>query len=171
MCEGTYGWQYSIETGNTCIQVAVPMCEGTYGWQYSVETGNTCMQAFKKTQAETNIPVIELELVTEKYYDRVCEFEWNNYVAIATSLGVENTDEFKNIWMSSFKLNLSLIFIDKETKDIIAMRAIRIACKDDVLDLESIKSQSIRDMLAFDDYCDKYADFFGHYGVSEAFHF
>ncbi|KAL4219162.1 hypothetical protein ACF0H5_021744 [Mactra antiquata] len=126
---------------------------------------------FKKTKAETNIPVIELELVTEKYYDRVCEFAWNNYALKEPIASVENTDEFKNIWMSSFKLNLFLIFIDKETKDIIAMRAIRIACKDDVLDLESIKSQSIRDMLAFDDYCDKYANFFGHYGVSEAFHF
>ncbi|KAL4218873.1 hypothetical protein ACF0H5_021461 [Mactra antiquata] len=73
--------------------------------------------------------------------------------------------------MSSFKLNLSLIFIDKETRDIIAMRTTRIAGKDDVYDLESIKSQPIKDMLAFCACCDKHADFFGHYGVSEAFHF
>ncbi|KAL4218870.1 hypothetical protein ACF0H5_021458 [Mactra antiquata] len=73
--------------------------------------------------------------------------------------------------MSSVKFNLSLIFIDKETRDIIAMRIIRIASKDDVLDLDSFKSQSIKDMFAYLACLNKHGDFFGHYGVSEAFHF
>ncbi|KAL4218866.1 hypothetical protein ACF0H5_021454 [Mactra antiquata] len=131
-------------------------------------------KAFKKTKEETNIPGIELELVTEKYYERVFEFAWNHFALrepLYTALCIERTDELKSIFMSNYKFNLSLIFIDKESKEIIALRTIRIACKDDVSDLDSIKSQSIRDLHAFDAYCDKLTDFFGHYGVTEAFFF
>lgn len=81
------------------------------------------------------------------------------------------TQELENFWMSSFRQNLSLMFIDEKNQEPVAIRTTRIARYDDKIDLKEIQSEPLKELLRYLIYTDQQADFFGHFGVKEAFHF
>ncbi|KAL4218874.1 hypothetical protein ACF0H5_021462 [Mactra antiquata] len=170
-------------------------------------------EAFKKVQAETNIPGVRLELVTEKYYDDAIIFMRDNFVLkepICTALDLKWSDMLEAIWREACKESLSLMFVDDKTNEFIAMRSTKIAYKDENLDesmlqmlslndaeestqqngdettqstsdnpykdepldiMSMLPSQELKYAFEFTKQYDDKANFFDHFGVTEAFHF
>lgn len=130
--------------------------------------------AFEKVRKGVNIPGIKLVLITEEYYRMALDFVRDNFVKeepLNKSLGVIWTSEEERFWLSSFKFNHSLMFINEENGDPVAIRTTRIATRDDRIDIDSIQTPSLKELLLYTSYCDDQADFFGHFQTYEAFHF
>ena len=91
-------------------------------------------------------------------------------------LGVSWCKLLETYWLEALKLNLSLMLVDEETDEAIAFRTIMHIFKEDKSDRKSEGeepkvSDELKILKPFLLYCDKQADFFDHYGVTEAYRF
>ncbi|KAL4218872.1 hypothetical protein ACF0H5_021460 [Mactra antiquata] len=131
-------------------------------------------EALKKVRQEVDVPGVKIEIVTEEYYDKALVFMRDNFVLkepMAVSVGLQWTPELEQIWIRCFKFNISLMFVDEKTGEIIAMRTSKISRKGESVDPSTIKEQPLRDVFDIFTHCERNADFFGKFGTTEAFHF
>ncbi|XP_053381664.1 uncharacterized protein LOC123534187 [Mercenaria mercenaria] len=131
-------------------------------------------QAFEKTREQFDIPGVKLVLITEEYYEKALELCRDYFVPdepLNKAFGLQYTEEMESFWLQFLKLHLSLMFVDEETGEPIAFRTTNIASRGEKLDLNSIKTNSLREILRFIFYCDNEAGFFDYYGTDEAFNF
>ncbi|XP_060595211.1 uncharacterized protein LOC132749475 [Ruditapes philippinarum] len=130
--------------------------------------------AFDKTLKNFKEPGVKLVLITDEYKDIALKFAREYFMTdepMNKGLGMKWTDELEQFWTNSFDLNLSLMFLNEKDGEPIAFRTTRIARYDDTNDIDSIQDQPLKEMVRFLDYCDKEAEFFGHFNTKEAFHF
>ncbi|XP_045211517.2 uncharacterized protein LOC123563019 [Mercenaria mercenaria] len=130
-------------------------------------------EAFEKAREDINIPGFKLVLVTPEYYDKAMDFIRDHFItkeAVHLSAGLEWTDEVKTICLQTFKLNLSLMIIDEQTEEAAAILRTSVQSKDSSESLDNIQTKSLKEAMRFNNICDEYADFFGHFGTDEAFH-
>ncbi|XP_060575977.1 uncharacterized protein LOC132733353 [Ruditapes philippinarum] len=133
-------------------------------------------RAFEKTLQEFNpIPGIKLVRITEEYYEKalnLCRDHFVPHEPLMKSLGVKWGDFIEAYWLKALKLNLSLMFVDEGTDEPIAFRTIMHIFKDDKFQFDAEQlSDELKILIDFALYCDKQADFFDHYGVTEAYRF
>lgn len=133
-------------------------------------------ETMKQSDTTGNLDHVKLVHITEEYYATACKFAQEHFMTqepLNKALGMQWTLELEKFWMNSFKLNLSLMFIDEKNGEPMAFRTTRIARPDDnsKIDLDSIQSEPLKELLRFIIYGDEKADFFGHFGCTEAFHF
>ncbi|XP_060602547.1 uncharacterized protein LOC132755670 [Ruditapes philippinarum] len=137
-------------------------------------TEEDIQKAFEKTRGQFDIPGVKLVLVTEEYYEKTLELCRDYFVPdepINKAVGLEYNDEMRSFWLQFLKLHLSLLFIDEESGEPIGFRTTNISCRDEKLDLCSIKSNPLREVLSFIAHCENESRFFDHYETDEAFNF
>ncbi|XP_045194445.1 uncharacterized protein LOC123550059 [Mercenaria mercenaria] len=131
-------------------------------------------EAFERTLAKFEEPGVKLVLITEEYYDLALTFARDYFMKeepINKGLGMQWSDELKEFWMNSFKLNLSLMFLNEQNEEPIALRTTRIARYDDKSNIEAVKDERIKQMIRYIVHCDQKANYFEHFPTKEAFHF
>ncbi|XP_045194415.2 uncharacterized protein LOC123550024 isoform X2 [Mercenaria mercenaria] len=131
-------------------------------------------KAFERTLAKFEEPGVKLILITEEYYDLALTFARDYFMkeeALNKALGMQWSEELKEFWMNSFKLNLSLMFLNEQNGEPIALRTTRIARYDDKPNTEAVKDERIKLMIQLIVHCDQKANYFGHFPTKEAFHF
>ncbi|XP_045194425.2 uncharacterized protein LOC123550050 isoform X1 [Mercenaria mercenaria] len=131
-------------------------------------------EAFERTLAKFEEPGVKLVLITEAYYELALTFARDYFMTeepLNKALGMQWSDELKEFWMNSFKLNLSLMFLIEQDGAPIALRTTRIARYDDKLNIKAVKDERIKLMVQFLVHGDKEANYFEHFPTKEAFHF
>ena len=90
---------------------------------------------------------------------------------ICKSLGITMDKEAKEMCEGVLKQNMSIALISSKTGEIVGQRVIRIAAKEDMVDIEKFKAEANRKIMTLLKYKNHNFDLWEHYGVQEAFEF
>ncbi|XP_060577433.1 uncharacterized protein LOC132734662 [Ruditapes philippinarum] len=138
-------------------------------------TEDQIQKAFEKTLNQFEpIPGFRLVRITEEYYEKavnLCRDHFLPNEPLSKSVGLTWNEIIEAYWLEALQLNLSIMLVDESTDEAVGFRTIRYALKDDKLEFGVELPEELQILLDFTEYCDKQADFFDHYGVTETFHF
>lgn len=115
----------------------------------------------------------KLVLVTEEYYKKALDFIRTHFIVqepVEKALGLSWNDEVEQFWMDIIRCNISLMLL-ANNGDIMAIRASKFLCYDEVSDDSAIKTRGLRLLEQFCHKGEAKADFFGHFGAKECIHF
>lgn len=82
-------------------------------------------QAFQNAANEVTVKNAKTVLVTEEYYDKAIEFIREHYTKcepISKALGLKWNEEQRKFWLGALKDELTPMFIDETTGDVMAIR-------------------------------------------------
>ncbi|XP_052818608.1 uncharacterized protein LOC128244632 [Mya arenaria] len=131
-------------------------------------------KAFQRVKSEFKHPGARLVRITEEFYECALDVVRKYFILeepVNKAVGMQWTDELRELWLSSFRLHLSIAAVNEVDGDIMAIRTTRITRKTDFVDPGTFQNQGLKRLFLIFNHCDQKADFFNRFGITEALHF
>ena len=134
------------------------------------------LQAIQRVNADEECVVEDFryEIVLEDRYEECCKhIAEHNFPdePLCISFGLTMSKELKEIILGTIKQNMSIALISSKTNEIVGLRVIRLAKKENKFNPDDFRSTAVRNMLHFFEYINKTSDVFQYYDVDEIFEF
>ena len=134
------------------------------------------LQALQVVQSSAQCAVegYRYTIIQEDLYEKAGDFMAEHLFPdepLCKGIDLTWNPEIENIMMSSVKENMSLALISTETDEIIGLRVMQIETKDQHIETDDLKEESVKLFMNIVGFMENMFDVFKHYEVDEVFSF